>query len=486
MIIVFLVFFGIVTAVTIALQQRGVEKRNKDITVFDDSHHSMPLPTGLESHPIVQGLHRKLLPFYIHAENVSFLTTPDSFHKELIKLVLGANERIVLMALYWSGNDPHEHSLLEALATRLGQAPKTLHVYVCLDKNRMRRSGQACEDALMRLAKAHPGQVHYLALEIPQRFMGSMGHLAKALQWPQDPRVREMAGVQHIKMYLADNTCMCSGANLSEHYFTTRLDRYVLLRDCPSLADWSMQICECLMKELPWERLRDELIRLTTTAPASATYQKTTVTDTVIYPCPQLGIIDVLYDSATLLYLLRQAQRIPLSSLSVTSAYFNFTDQVLATVLQTPMTSEVRILTPSIECNSFSGGPGFTKWVPHMYHQLCRTFHRLVHNRGRTKSVNLWEWHRAKHTFHAKGLWLQKGPNVTLITMGSSNLGFRSESRDLELNFVMATSNTTLQRRFTDERDSLFAEAVPISGSDHFQRFRPLIALLAECGKSML
>ena len=52
------------------------------------------------------------------------------------------------------------------------------------------------------------------------------------------PRWNEVLSVYHIKSYIFDNNMIISGANLSNDYFTTRIDRYVLFEDCPELINF--------------------------------------------------------------------------------------------------------------------------------------------------------------------------------------------------------------------------------------------------------
>lgn len=52
------------------------------------------------------------------------------------------------------------------------------------------------------------------------------------------PRYNETVGLQHAKVFVFDNSVIVSGANLSQDYFTNRQDRYVLVEDCPKLADF--------------------------------------------------------------------------------------------------------------------------------------------------------------------------------------------------------------------------------------------------------
>ena len=50
------------------------------------------------------------------------------------------------------------------------------------------------------------------------------------------PRVSEVVGVCHLKAYIFDDDIMISGANLSNTYFSTRQDRYFLIRNTKLLS----------------------------------------------------------------------------------------------------------------------------------------------------------------------------------------------------------------------------------------------------------
>lgn len=52
------------------------------------------------------------------------------------------------------------------------------------------------------------------------------------------PRWNEILSVYHIKSYIFDDNMIISGANLSNDYFTTRIDRYVLFENCPELINY--------------------------------------------------------------------------------------------------------------------------------------------------------------------------------------------------------------------------------------------------------
>ena len=50
--------------------------------------------------------------------------------------------------------------------------------------------------------------------------------------------MREVIGVNHVKAFVFDDTVIMTGANLSNTYFSTRLDRYMVFNDSPELADF--------------------------------------------------------------------------------------------------------------------------------------------------------------------------------------------------------------------------------------------------------
>eukprot|EP00759_Apiculatamorpha_spiralis_P028051 PhF_6_TR30601/c0_g1_i2/m.45042/K00995/pgsA, PGS1; CDP-diacylglycerol--glycerol-3-phosphate 3-phosphatidyltransferase len=434
MIPVYVFIFIVITIVGIFVK-KSQRDRPRDLSTFSESKHSYPLPP---IHPSVQGLvqdlHKKLLPFYVKSENIQFLHTPTRFHQTLVDMIKTANHRVILVSLYWSVAAPLERRLMETLEARL-EAVKGLTVYIVMDRNRMVRTSKHAMKLFEGLEKRYPGRVVFKAYEVP---------MPSWFRYAPVKALRELGGVQHVKMYVVDDSCILSGANLSENYFSNRQDRYVWVKDAPVLCNWFQAVALCLLESLTKDELSKKLVHLI--RHGAPDHNQQTPTDTVIYPYLQLGSIGLYYDSAVLLHVLQRWRRATTSSpaggkkevtLHMTSAYFNFTAPVLGAVLKTDESVPslgVRILTASLTCNCFNGVL-VTGWVPHLYLQLSRTFHHVLRRRGMSETVGLWEWDQKGHTFHAKGMWLEaEGGKVPFMTVGSSNLGKRSEIRDLELN----------------------------------------------------
>ncbi|XP_065315522.1 CDP-diacylglycerol--glycerol-3-phosphate 3-phosphatidyltransferase, mitochondrial-like [Gordionus sp. m RMFG-2023] len=174
------------------------------------------------------------------------------------------------------------------------------------------------------------------------------------------------------------------------------------------------------------------------------------------------------------------------------------------------------ILLASPQANGFHGGKGLKKYVPLIYSYAAHLFYNKIHeppNKDRlfergfgdskysciqiwnkifkknyssststnsdnrlslksplisrirnddddshnSKQITLWEYERIGSTYHAKGLWLysalERYPAFTIF--GSSNFGYRSVHRDVELQIAVFTTNTKLKRKLHKELDNI-------------------------------
>ena len=90
----------------------------------------------------------------------------------------------------------------------------------------------------------------------------------------------------------------------------------------------------------------------------------------------------------------------------------------------------------------------------------------------------LLEYGRPGWEFHAKGIWLappgEGAPLATLV--GSSNYGFRSLHRDLEINFLLVTTNDGLREQLAAEWARLAQHATVVAGvGAHARAAAPLL-----------
>jgi CDP-diacylglycerol--glycerol-3-phosphate 3-phosphatidyltransferase len=70
--------------------------------------------------------------------------------------------------------------------------------------------------------------------------------------------VREIKGTYHTKFMICDNDIILTGANLSEQYFLTRKDRYIVIKNCPELADYLEDFMSCFEKSGEYYRVNED------------------------------------------------------------------------------------------------------------------------------------------------------------------------------------------------------------------------------------
>lgn len=169
------------------------------------------------------------------------LLSPEEFHTVLVDKIKTAKRRVYLASLYIGPaanpiTSTKEVQLLHALQTT--SAPD---VKILLDRNRALRpvpivqdannvttisSAEACHRALQpalsrnKETSINPPGIYLLSV-LPTWQQNSLPN-----------PYNEVAGVFHIKCYIVDDELILTGANLSEEYFTDRIDRYLWLTDC--------------------------------------------------------------------------------------------------------------------------------------------------------------------------------------------------------------------------------------------------------------
>ena len=176
--------------------------------------------------------------FLLPADCVTTLASPPDFYAALLRGVASASAQVTLSALYL-GTGALEVALAAALRDRLLAAPR-LHLLAQFDHSRALRPTHPPPGApprhassaalLLDLFRGADGAVHpalpprvRVGLTLMPQLRGLWGALLP-------PRLREGAGVWHVKAYAFDaHTVLLSGANLSSDYFTTRQDRYVVV-----------------------------------------------------------------------------------------------------------------------------------------------------------------------------------------------------------------------------------------------------------------
>jgi CDP-diacylglycerol---glycerol-3-phosphate 3-phosphatidyltransferase len=300
-------------------------------------------------------------------------------------------------------------------------------------------------------------------------------------------RWNELLGLQHMKLYLFDDTVLISGANLSNDYFANRQDRYMEIED-KKLADFFAGLIEKVQefsmrvdssgevnlhkdwKLLPYEGDRAKFAeeakkRLRSFFEETFAAQRTSKDegDTWIFPTMEMGQLNVHHDSVVMRRILMNAE--PGSKLNMATGYFNLTQSLMDTVVKN-CEADCSFIMAHPNANGFKGAKGPAGGIPDAYTLLARKFLEQIKLHGKADRISLLEYERPQWTYHAKGLWYTpSGSSLPCMTVvGSSNYGERSVNRDLESQICLVTSNESLQRALKAEYDHLKQFAATAEG----------------------
>ncbi|XP_020501878.1 CDP-diacylglycerol--glycerol-3-phosphate 3-phosphatidyltransferase, mitochondrial [Labrus bergylta] len=433
--------------------------------------------------------------FRVPGTHIHVLTSPDQFYQTMKARIKTAKRRVVMASLYL-GTGQLEQELVDCMEEALLRSQENSHdpdlkVSVLLDYTRGSRGQINSRTMLLPLLQRFASQMRVSLYHTPD--------LRGLLRLLVPQRFNETIGVQHIKVYLFDDSIIISGANLSDSYFTNRQDRYVLLENCGEVADFFSDLVEAVgdvsLQLQPDDSVtmlegmvhpykgnrqdfsvaaRQRIMEVMTTAQVRQQLLNSSEDsdnegmsegeeDTWVFPLVQMKPLGIQVDEQVTQRLLTDAG--PDSTVFLTSGYFNLTRAYMGLVLGAG--ASYRILTASPEVNGFFGAKGVAGAIPAAYIHIARQFYNQVCRLGQQERIHLHEYHRSQWTFHAKGLWYylqgQGRPCLTLI--GSPNFGYRSVHRDLEAQIAIVTENEELQSQLQEEQETLYQRSSEVSDS---------------------
>ncbi|CAG9834690.1 unnamed protein product [Diabrotica balteata] len=409
--------------------------------------------------------------FPINAKNIKILTEPKEFYDTILSNCCNAKERITLASLYF-GNGTLEKKLLESIRSNANFKNKSLDVNILLDYSRGSRGIANSRTILLPLLQENSKSVRVSLYHTPE--------LRGVLKQYIPDRYNELLGLQHIKLYIFDNTLIISGANLSNDYFTNRQDRYFVIKDknlsdfyCSlvnKIQDFSLSIDQHDKVGLSknWEMLPYESSKAQFVEKASCMiknliqdymdqqqYCAQEQNDTWIFPLVQMGQLNVNHDALITNRILADSP--PGSTLRIATGYFNLTKEYMNTLIDNCQ-ANCEILMAHPKANGFLGAKGLAGGIPYAYSQIARKFRQSYEERKQQQRFKLYEYLREDWTYHAKGLWYyppdKNVPTMTLI--GSPNFGERSVKRDLETQVAIVTENPELSKNLDNECRRLY------------------------------
>ncbi|CAF3291662.1 unnamed protein product [Rotaria socialis] len=435
--------------------------------------------------------------FVIPASNFDVLYEPSDFFQELNNIFASAKKRIYISSLYF-GTDPYEYKLIDSIRTALEKNP-SLRLVVLLDHLRGLRIDNHADKTTSKsmflpLIEKYPSRVDFYLFHTPL--------LSGLLRKLMPARINESWGVQHMKIYMADNNLIISGANLNKSYFDHRQDRYLKLVNCSHLCKFFVDIIQTMAKQsFKIEKNHEEPIFMGEHHPYQGdnskyylqvendlsslmkTYQirypkpKSLTSDqALVVPLIQMGLFNINNDRDFNIYLY---SHLPLNSkLYLATSYFNITEEYEKELIDNKRNdTQVSLLTASPQANGFYGSRGISRFVPAGYSENEREFmERAERKFSNDGQIQMLEYYRQQWTYHAKGLWLydndkdNNNNNYPVLTcIGSPNFGARSIRRDLEAQLAIVTNNEELSAKFHRERIQLFQYGAIVT-SDTFKQ----------------
>lgn len=319
-------------------------------SISQDFLNSQPNPTKIVSallaEPSLSWLQFAAPCFPVKGEKVTVIKEPGKFYETLVEKSASAKKRVILASLYL-GTGQLESTLVQTIQRNL-QKNKFLKVDVLLDFTRGTRGEYSSKSMLLPLIQEFNGNFTLSMYHTPD-LRGITKKLAP-------PRWNELLGLQHMKVYLFDDSVMISGANLSNDYFTNRQDRYILIED-KCLADFyakfigkvqqfslSIQSDSEAVLHKGWEILPYEGYKHDFTSKAKTRIvelfnevmeeQKLAIerqveegADTWIFPLVEMGQIGIHHDSVVTRKLLQSS--VEGSEFKLATGYFNLTQDYM-------------------------------------------------------------------------------------------------------------------------------------------------------------
>ncbi|XP_047994863.1 CDP-diacylglycerol--glycerol-3-phosphate 3-phosphatidyltransferase, mitochondrial isoform X1 [Leguminivora glycinivorella] len=412
--------------------------------------------------------------FAVNASKINIITDPRKFYDSLYERFKTANRRISVASLY-IGTGALEKDLLKVTKENM-MGNKSLKLNVLLDYQRGTRGVVNSRSLLQDFLTAIPEQCHISLYQTP-RLHGSW---SKALP----ARYNEIVGLQHMKLYIADDSVLLSGANCSNDYFERRQDRYIEIQDA-DLADFYCELIDemsnyskrCVKdgyvetkhasREAVTQEVNEKIINFIQRwkekqDPSALSSVSDPNKDTWVFPLIQMGEFDIRQDERVTQGLLGSAP--PDSLIRLATGYFNLTGEYADTLLK-DCRANISLLMAHPNANGFMGAAGPAGGIPHAYSLIARKFWNRVEASNQTNRVQMLEYERPDWTFHAKGLWYYPpGSGVPWGTLvGSANLGERSVKRDLEAQAAIFTVSSELQEKLHNEVSLLHAHAAECS-----------------------
>jgi len=176
--------------------------------------------------------------FPVSSSNIKIITEPSQFYSTILQYCQEASYRVTLVSLYLGTGDL-ETKIVNALLTNKQFQNRKLLINILFDYTRGSRNQHNSRTILQPLLQQNDANCT-LSLYHTPLLRGLLKHY-------MPNRYNELIGLQHMKLYVFDDTLIISGANLSNDYFTNRQDRYFVIKN-KKLSDFYCGLVDRVQK----------------------------------------------------------------------------------------------------------------------------------------------------------------------------------------------------------------------------------------------
>ncbi|CAH1763421.1 5794_t:CDS:2, partial [Entrophospora sp. SA101] len=376
-------------------------------------------------------------------DDIKPLNSPKEFYEKLKINILSAKNIIYLSALYIGSN---EIELIDLIRKSLIKSTG-LKVYILLDY--LRSTRQKFPDRITVNLYHTPNLNHLSKLILPTRFNEGIGTNSSGIITSNDDNsfpdpIYNKKSFRN-KSYLLINNFINKWVKKTNNYYSSM---------------------------------------------SSSSSDMLSSYDTIISPIIQMNQLNINQDEIITNKLLNIIINNNINvnnndKLYLSTGYFNISKNYKEIIINHNNNNSllINLITSSPEANGFFHSKGFSKYLPKSYLFLEKCFIDEINKFNKNNLIKMYEYKRENWTFHAKGLWYyfnnNKYPSLTLI--GSSNYGYRSIKRDLELQNILITSNKNLQNLLHKELKNInkFTQQVTNETFKSKDRKIPLLVKIA-------
>lgn len=159
--------------------------------------------------------------FPVHASKINIIADPGKFYDTLCERFKNAKQRISVASLY-IGIGELEKDLLDLTAQNVKRQSE-IKFNVLLDYQRGTRGEENSRTVFYQFIDKNCERCRLALYQTPR--------LQSIWSTVLPSRYNEIIGLQHMKLYIADDFVVLSGANCSNDYFKQRQDRYIEIDD---------------------------------------------------------------------------------------------------------------------------------------------------------------------------------------------------------------------------------------------------------------